>query len=119
VPRNPLLSGRLQRAFSAVNEKLAIGVDGGGTKTVAWLARASSEGEPEVLGRGLAGSSNWRAIGRDKALENLFHSVESAWRDAGLDFGTVESAVLALAGAGQADVQAQVSDWAHGRGVAK
>ncbi len=102
-----------------MNEKLALGVDGGGTKTVAWLARTTPAGELEVLGRGSAGSSNLRAVGRDKALENLSLSIDSAWSDSGREVGSVEAAVLALAGAGQADVQTQVLDWAHRRGVAK
>lgn len=101
-----------------MNEKLALGVDGGGTKTVAWLARNIPGCEPEVLGCGSAGSSNWRAVGRDKALENLTLAIDSAWSAAGLEVGTAASAVLALAGAGQADVKAQLLDWAYGRLVA-
>ncbi|MCH8840289.1 MAG: hypothetical protein IH831_06355, partial [Planctomycetes bacterium] len=77
----------IREAYS-VNEKLALGVDGGGTKTVAWLARTTPAGELEVLGRGSAGSSNLRAVGRDKALENLSLSIDSAWSDSGREVGS-------------------------------
>jgi len=102
-----------------VNEKLALGVDGGGTKTVAWLARSTSDCQPDVLGRGSAGSSNWRAVGQETALKNLSLAIDSAWKDANRKANPTETAVLALAGAGQADVQARVTEWALQCGVAK
>lgn len=99
-------------------KKLVIGVDGGGTKTVAWLARVQPDLELDILGRGTAGSSNLRAIGWDRALENLLLAVKSAWRDAGQEVRTVDLAAFALAGAGQADARAQIERWARQQGLA-
>ncbi len=99
-------------------EKLVIGIDGGGTNTVAWLARVQAEQEFDVLGRGTAGSSNLRAVGLDQALKNLLQAVRSAWSDAGQDVRTVDLAAFALAGAGQADARCQIERWAMQQGLA-
>ena len=99
-------------------DKLVIGVDGGGTKTVAWLARVHPERESEILGRGTAGSSNLHAVGWDQALANLHQAIRSAWSDAIQDFRAVEVAAFALAGAGQANAQAQIQEWVRQQGIA-
>ncbi len=99
-------------------QQLVLGIDGGGTKTVAWLARFTPSSEPEIIGQGLAPSCNIRAIGREKALENLNSAIDAAWLKAGLDCHSVDSAVLALAGASTAEVQEQVAAWAEQRSLA-
>jgi N-acetylglucosamine kinase-like BadF-type ATPase len=96
-----------------------LGVDGGGTKTEAWLARFDSDGEPIVLGRGNAGSSNPRAVGLDAALTNLGASIDAAWSDAGLQREQVECVVLAISGAGHESVRQQIAAWAKARGLAR
>ena len=42
---------------------MLLGVDGGGTSTEAWLAEASGQ----VLGRGVSGPSNAKAVGLEAA----------------------------------------------------
>lgn len=98
---------------------LALGVDGGGTKTEAWLARFEHTGATVVLGRGRAGSSNPRAVGMETALANLGAAIDAAWADAKLDPAVVDGAVLAMSGAGQVAVQEQIAAWATERGVAR
>ena len=96
-----------------------LGVDGGGSKTVAWLARASQPDNPggqpstEVLGRGVAESSNLRAVGFTRGLERLTAAVDAARRDAGWNDGAVDAAVFGLAGSGNAEVVRVVHDWAQ------
>ena len=59
-----------------------LGIDGGGTSTVAWLADAGGR----VLGRGRAGPSNAKAVGTVPAFDCVFtarnrlcsHSVRTA-----------------------------------------
>lgn len=97
---------------------LVIGVDGGGTKTEAWVARIVNEQEPNVIGRGLAGSSNPRAVGMELALANLAEAVAAARADAGLGQASVRLAVLAMSGAGHATVREQIGAWALARGMA-
>jgi len=99
--------------------RYALGVDGGGTKTEAWLARFDDAGQPTVLGRGRAGSSNPRAVGIERALENLGEAISAAWKESKSEPRTVDAAVLALSGAGHLAVQQQVLAWANQRGLAR
>lgn len=110
---------------------LLLGVDGGGTKTVAWLALAGSARttplttasspvdhvDPaapwQLIGRGLAGPSNQRAVGVDTALQNLEHAIQQAFTDAGLDRTTVHCACLGLAGADRLSDRSVITGWAE------
>jgi len=107
-------SGRI-----ADDHRLVLGVDGGGTKTVAWLARCVFSADPEVIGHGVADSSNFRAVGQSTASANLDAAIDAAWGEAQLKCRSVECAVLALAGAASSDVQDQVSAWAAQRSLTK
>ena len=100
-------------------EKIVLAVDGGGTKTVSWLARVRPEDGPQILGRGAAGSSNLQAVGSENALANLSFAIKSSWIDAGLQPAAADVAVFALAGSGQVEAQAQVLDWAMRQAIAK
>ncbi len=100
-------------------DRLVLGVDGGGTKTTAWLARRAPGKEPNILGRGVAGSSNVRAAGVQVALENLKSAVELAWSDAQRTPQSACCAVLALSGSGHPQTQSQVLDWANKQQLAE
>ena len=60
------------------SDDLILGIDGGATKTVAWLAVRSSAESPEVIGRGTAGGSNPQSVGFATAAENLL-SGDTHW----------------------------------------
>ncbi len=77
-----------------MNDRLILGVDGGGTDTTTWLA----DGDGNVLGRGNSGPSNIQAVGANAARHALDLSILAAFRDAGLPLGPVESSCLGLAG---------------------
>jgi len=96
---------------------LILGVDGVGTKTVAWLAPLDAGAE--VLGRGQAGPGNPRAAGFDAALANIDAAVGAAFSDAGLPRGSAAAACFGLAGAGRLSEQQRISAWALGRGIAQ
>ncbi|MCU0878792.1 MAG: N-acetylglucosamine kinase [Pirellulaceae bacterium] len=107
------------------SERLLLGADGGGTKTVVWLARSCAGGPSyaggpwEVLGRGLAGTGNPRAAGFEVVQANLRAAIDAAFADAGLPRATVDAACFGLAGAGRVAEQAAIADWAHASGVAQ
>jgi N-acetylglucosamine kinase-like BadF-type ATPase len=94
---------------------LILGVDGGGTGTSTWLARADGS----VLGRGKAGPSNITAIGADAALAALALSIRAAFHDSGLDVCPVEVACLGIAGFDRDEDRALLRRWAEGTALAR
>ncbi len=95
-----------------MSNPLVLGVDGGGTKTVAWLSTAQPDAADEVVGRGVAGPSNIRSLGAEAAKENLSRAVETAFKDAKLERFRLASACLALAGSGRDDEREAIRKWA-------
>ena len=98
---------------------LVIGVDGGGTKTVAWLAPLSDDGTGQVLGRGRAGPGNPRAAGFEVAQASIDAAIEAAFADANVPRGPVAAASLCLSGAGRPAEQSRLTQWADARSLAK
>ena len=98
---------------------LVLGIDGGGTKTVAWLAsRAPSE--PDLpLGIGRAGPGNPRAAGFEAAQANIAAAVADAFAAAGRPLTSVGAACLGLSGAGRPSEQQPIRDWALAVGMAQ
>jgi N-acetylglucosamine kinase-like BadF-type ATPase len=97
---------------------LIIGVDGGGTKTVAWIAPLDDPTNAIVLGRGLAGPGNPRAAGFDVALSNIEAAIQAAFHDAGLAPATAAAACFGLAGAGREMEQQRIAAWARDKQIA-
>lgn len=90
-----------------MKSNLILGVDGGGTSTVAWLG----DGSGAVLGRGRAGASNAKAVGTAAAFESLAAAIASAFEDAGLPAGPVDVACLGLAGFDRPADRQLLGDW--------
>jgi N-acetylglucosamine kinase-like BadF-type ATPase len=74
---------------------LVVGVDGGGSTTVAAVAKRD---DGRILGRGTAGPSNIQAVGVEAGLAALDAALDEAFRAAGLPRTQVMSACLGLAG---------------------
>lgn len=89
---------------------LLLAIDGGGTKTDCRLA--VFDGQLRLLGKGLSGPSNLRALGPQQALANLDAAVAAAFASAGLQRCTATAACLALAGADRTSEQLQILEWA-------
>lgn len=70
-----------------------LGVDGGGSKTLAVVVNARGE----EVGRGLAGSANYHTVGLETAVEHIFTAVSQATRSAQLQL-PLYTAWLGLAG---------------------
>ncbi len=98
---------------------LVIGVDGGGTKTVAWLAPLSDDGTGLVLGRGRGGPGNPRAAGFEAAQASIDAAIAAAFADANVPRGRVAAASLCLSGAGRPAEQIRLTQWADARDVAQ
>jgi N-acetylglucosamine kinase-like BadF-type ATPase len=100
-------------------ESLVLGVDGGGTKTVAWLASRDEMLEEPPLGEGVAGPGNPRAVGFSAAQSEILRAVQLAFESAGEPVRSVAAACLALAGAGRAAEQEAILRWAASVGLAE
>jgi len=100
------------------SDELVLGIDGGATKTVAWLALRSGVGEPSVVGRGTAGPANPQATGFDAALGNLDQAIAAAFEEAGVEPGPLAAAVLALAGWDREQNRRVLHRWADERRLA-
>jgi N-acetylglucosamine kinase-like BadF-type ATPase len=71
-----------------------LGVDGGGTRTVALVANEKGR----VLGRGESGSANYHTSGLTRASEAINRAVEMALADAGLVSQALSAAFFGIAG---------------------
>lgn len=71
-----------------------LGLDGGGTKTVAIVANEKGR----VLGRGESGPANYHTAGLAKASENIRNAAHAAIEDAGIVGQALTAAFFALAG---------------------
>jgi N-acetylmuramic acid 6-phosphate etherase len=97
------------------NDSFVLGIDGGGTGTVALLA--SHDGT--ILGRGEAGPSNQRAVGVERALANLDRAINEAFLNARVSRCRVGCACLGLAGAGRPNDRAAIEAWGARVGLAR
>ncbi len=97
---------------------LVLGIDGGGTSTVALLATRRADGW-QVLGRGEAGPSNRQAVGTSAAFEALDEATYRAFSAAGKVRQPVSAACLGLAGAGRPGDQDVIRAWAMRAGLAE
>ena len=96
----------LHGATSHAPGRLIVGVDGGGTKTLA----AAWDPESHEVWLGRSGPSNLDAVGEEAAAQALHTAVEAATNAAGRSATDVSAAVFALAGTDTARVQALVDE---------
>ncbi|HYT93056.1 MAG TPA: N-acetylmuramic acid 6-phosphate etherase, partial [Gemmataceae bacterium] len=99
----------LERANPQAGSPLYLGIDGGGTQTVALLTDADGT----VLGRGEAGPSNLHAVGVGPALRALETAAAAAFATAKLPVQPVTAACLGLAGADRPWERSLLHDWAQ------
>lgn len=91
---------------------ILIGVDGGGSKTLALVATL----EGQVVGRGMAGPSNYHAVGLEAATTALETAIHSALEAAGQEACAPTGALcLGLAGMGRSEDRAAFEGWAQER----
>jgi N-acetylglucosamine kinase-like BadF-type ATPase len=92
---------------------LVLGIDGGGSRCAAVLARVvAPENIPEILGRGRGGPANPRVAGHEMARASITAAISGAFADAGLECRPVTAVCLGLAGVGRSDDRDAVLAWA-------
>ncbi len=74
--------------------QLVLGIDGGGTKTLATICDSSGQ----VLGVGRGGASNIDDVGLEQATQNIQRAVDAARAQANLEPRAFDAAFLGLAG---------------------
>lgn len=97
-----------------------LGLDGGGSRSVAVLARrpAAAGGMPEIVGRGVGGPANPRVAGHGVARESLATAIAAAGTAAGIEPRGLAAACFGLAGVGLREDRDAVICWAEELGVA-
>jgi N-acetylglucosamine kinase-like BadF-type ATPase len=119
LPRAPTNEQfRRTPTFACTDESLILGVDGGGTKTVAVLAVRRPDEAPLAVGRGMAGPSNPRAYGLAIAQQNIAGAVREAFETAGRQRAPVAALCLAVAGAGHASIREAMYRWCEQQALA-
>lgn len=103
-------------------EELYLGVDGGGTKTTALLARniGSRGAAPEwdIIGRGTGGPSNPNNVGEiDASAIAIVEAIRDAVAKAGRPIKTFAGVCAGIAGAGSAETQEKLRDLLKDSGV--
>ncbi|MCJ7625200.1 MAG: hypothetical protein MUO76_17015 [Anaerolineaceae bacterium] len=90
-----------------MHKGLILGVDGGGSKTIALLA----DHQGNVLGRGSGSSSNHLYIGEAAARHSLMDAIQSAFKAANLPFQMVSAICLGMAGADRPEDCTLIKSW--------
>lgn len=93
-------------------ERVVLGVDGGGSRCAAVLARPVAGGRLQILGRGAGGTANPRVAGHETARSSIMTAVHAAFADAGLEVRPLAAACFGLAGVGLAADRDAVLAWA-------
>jgi N-acetylmuramic acid 6-phosphate etherase len=91
--------------------RFVLGIDGGGSKTLALLA----DERQHVLGRGTGSSSNYQAVGADAALSALDEAIGAACTSAGLPSSALAAVCIGLAGVDRPEDRALFLGWANRR----
>lgn len=88
---------------------IVLGVDGGGTKTVAVVM----DGERRVLGWAQAGSTNWNSVGVESARTNLHAVAEMALAEAGRSVSDLVAICIGASGVDRPDDRTRMQAWLH------
>jgi N-acetylglucosamine kinase-like BadF-type ATPase len=89
-----------------ITPELYVGVDGGGTKTLAVLTDA----DLNVLGEGKTGASNPLRVGVEPAVDNILTAIDLACDVAGKTRSDVFAAQFGLAGVRREDIRKRMRD---------
>jgi N-acetylmuramic acid 6-phosphate etherase len=123
--------GQVRKAIPSLSTKptgkpfagtLLIGIDGGGSHTVAVLAKGVRVADETlswtIVGRGKAGPCNRHAVGKERAFQALDQAVDFAFADADIQMRPANAACLGLAGIDRSDDLALIREWSDGRNLA-
>ena len=118
------VGGQVRRAIPSIAETqpgkpydgtLLIGIDGGGSHTVAVVATTTQSTDGtlrwSIAGRGQAGPCNRHAVGKERAFQALDQAVGSAFADANIQRRAADAACMGLAGVDRPDDLALIREW--------
>lgn len=100
-------------------EDRVLGIDAGGTKTLALLANRFQPFDDDPQGTGQSGPGNVRAVGFAAATREITSAIHAAFADANLVPGQVDAICLSVAGAGRTAEQQQLKSWAEAQNFAR
>ncbi len=89
--------------------RLIMGIDGGGSYTKAWLATTKGK----ILGKGVAGASNYQSVGENAAKNALSHAIKDSFTQAGQPIQKLDCLCMGLAGFGRDFEQHLITEWAY------
>ncbi len=104
--------------MSLQSEQLVLGIDEGGSKTRASLARVSSDNEIQLAGQGVSGASNLNATGLASASEQVQLAIQRAFEAAETHSQTVAAICMGMSGAGRDTERQAWLNWAQENHVA-
>ncbi|MDF1742959.1 MAG: BadF/BadG/BcrA/BcrD ATPase family protein [Gimesia sp.] len=104
--------------MSLQSEQLVLGIDGGGSKTRASLARISSCNEIQIVGQGFSGASNLNATGLAAASEQVQLAIQRAFEAAEKPSKIVAAISMGMSGAGRDEERQAWLNWAQENNVA-
>lgn len=90
-----------------MTKQIVMGIDGGGTKTVAVVVDGSGQG----LGRGQAGSTNWNSVGVETARANLFAVAGLALTEAGRTAAELAAVCIGASGVDRPGDRTRMQGW--------
>ncbi len=114
--------------MSISNDTFILGVDGGGSKTIAWIARVlptanttetAGEFGLKIVGQGESGPSNPCSVGFEVATKNLLLAIDGARSESSLTNLRVAYATLSLAGVGKVSEREKLQRWSNEQNFAK
>ena len=119
----PLFFGRItdvtkSNSYTAATNWL-LAVDGGGTKTTAWLVESDDSDSIRIVGRGRSSGGNPLSVGFVEATHAISDAVEQARAEAELPSAPIARAILSIAGAADADMRSKIVQWAHETGLSQ
>lgn len=100
---------RTSRSSVVHPPSFVLGIDGGGTRTRAWLANLNGD----TLGTGEAGTSNPYAAGYDAAQTEILVAIQSAFDNAKIEKQIVTAVCLGIGGIDRADERLRLQTWAE------
>lgn len=113
ISQQPLVLTRLDVFLAEGRTELLLGVDGGGSKTLALVA----DKDGTLLGRGEAGSSNYQSVGFPAAVAALEAATGDALRQTGHDpAALIAAACFGLAGAARPADRLLFDKWLREQG---
>ena len=98
-----------------MTDSYVIGVDAGGTKTTAWRCASSGAQNDEPIATGHDGPGNANSVGFETAAANIRMAIESAMQPT----DQMDCLCICAAGAGRAEQQERLFEWASGLKIAR